>query len=101
MTLREDIALRGGGEGHLSVYRALVRANQKEPEDFVFMGGAVDFVMQKVPRALAVIATGETRSAVLGIRAASLGQSIHLDIVDEAEALRSSDQIASRLVRGM
>ena len=99
-SLAEHIALYGGGEADLAVYEALLRQGLREPEDFAF-GGTVDFVMRKVPRALAIVTPSRRRAGFLKLRHASMqGKGVELLIVDEAEALRDPNGLVDRLVRG-
>ncbi len=97
-TVDESVASRGGGLAHIGVYRELMRLDQREPEDFIFAGGAVDFVMQKVPRALAIQSVGENSGGLIQLRAAALGSGVDLAVLDEAAAILDPVGAASRLV---
>jgi hypothetical protein len=96
-----DVALRGGSPAAGAVYTALIRARQTEPDDFIFTGGQVDFVLTRLPRGLAILTSTKRRAALLTLQEALLkGQGIDVQVVEEAEAIQSPSRVVERLLTG-
>ena len=100
MTNDHTVELRGGGIAHQAIYDALVQAGRKEPDDFVMTAGPVAFTVRRTGRSVA-IATPSNRDAGLRemLAAAAQSQGIHIEIVEEAEAVRNPGRVVSRLLR--
>lgn len=88
-------------DGAEAVVMELKRRKQQEPQDYVFIGGDIDFVMNKTSKALAITTPSKRRSGLLTIQEAVLkGQGIDLQIIEEAEVLRSPKRVVDRLLGG-
>lgn len=99
-SLSQQITERGGHREHAAIYGAFLRAGQREPGDFEFVGpGIVDFTVADQGMALAILEPAESEAAVLALEAAALESfGVRLEIITSAEAIRSPDRIVERLV---
>ena len=96
-TVEQLVELRGGG--NQNVYAALLRAGLQEPEDFALTSGPVDFVLRRIPRALAILTATKRQSAALALKRAALaGEGIDVQVAEESEATLFPDRVVARLL---
>ena len=101
-SITEQVKERGGQSEHVAIYGAFLRAGQREPADFEFVGpGTIDFTVSDQNTALAILEPSENEAAILSLEAAALESfGVRLEIITSSEAIRSPDRIVERLVSG-
>ena len=99
--MTDSVIMRGGNDASRAVESALKQRGQQEPEDYVFTGGPIDFVMRRVPRALAITTPSKRLDGLLTLQSALLkGQGIDVQVVEEFEAVSNPGRVADRLIGG-